>query len=118
MATKSDLTKQAAELLQMGGMKLPAGFAAKSVAATKSILRKEFEAGIGTRMQGAKLYGALNGASPVAVKDPSNEKALEGLSNWHKKLAGKRLPIAQAHQDLGGIIPWRISGTVVPPFDF
>jgi len=118
MAKKRATTKQVMELLRMGGMKLPAGLASKSLSATKAILRKEFEAGIGTRMQTAKLFGKLKGASPVDVNDPANKKALDGLLIWHKKLAGEALPFPKVPRALGGFFPGRISGTIVPPFDF
>src|SRR6516225_3292345 len=114
MKRKSATTKQVMELMRTGGMKLPAGFASKSVAATESILREEFEAGIGIRMQGAKLYGELKGASPVAVNDPENKKALDGLLSWHKKLAARKLPFPKVPRALGGFFPGRISGTIVP----
>jgi hypothetical protein len=111
-------TEQVMELLRMGGMKLPAGFASKSVAATKSILRNKFAAGIDIRAQGAKLFSEMKGTSMVDVNDPANKKVLDGLLSWHKKLAGRKLPFPKVPRDLGGFFPGRISATIVPPFNF
>ena len=121
MAKKSGVTKQdlkVIELFRMGGRKIPAGFASKAAAATKSMLREKFEAGRAIRNQGAKLYSELKGASPIAAEDPANKKALDGLLSLHKKLAGKRLPFPKVVGGVGGFFPGSISGTVVPPFDF
>ena len=121
MAKKSGATKQdlrIAEFFRMGGTKIPAGFAGKAAAATKSMLRQKFDAGRGIRNQAAKLYSELKGASTVAVNDPANAKALDGLLSLHKKLAGKKLPFPKVRGGIGGFFPGTISGTVVPPFDF
>ncbi len=115
-ATKQDL--KVVELLRMGGTKIPAGFASKAAEATKALLRKRFEAGRATRNQGARLYGGLRGASTIAVNDPANKKALDGLLSLHKKLAGKKLLFPKVPGGVGGFFPGSISGTVVPPFNF
>lgn len=121
MAKKSGLTKQdlkVLELFRMGGTKIPASLAGKAAAATKALLRERFEAGRATRNQGAKLYSGLRGASPIAVKDPANKKALDGLLSLHKKLAGTKLPFPKVPGGVGGLFPGSFSGTVVPPFNF
>ncbi len=121
MAKKSGATKQdlrVMEFLRLGGTKIPAGFASKAAAATKSMLRKKLDAGIVLRKQGAKLYSELKGASTVGVNDPANKKALDGLLSWHKKIAGKKLPFPKVPVGVGGFFPGSISGTIVPPFDF
>jgi hypothetical protein len=121
MARKRGATKQhmqAMEFFQMGGTRIPAGFASKAAAATKSMLRERVDARSVLRKQGAKLLGELKGASPIAVNDPANKKALDGLLSWHKKLAGKKLPFPKVPAGLGGFLPGSISGTIVPPFNF
>src|SRR5713226_4697834 len=94
MAKKSGATKQdlkVMEFLRLGGTRIPAGFASKAAAATKSMLRKKLDAGNVLRKQGAKLYSELKGATAVAVNDPANKKALDGLVSLHKKLAAMKL---------------------------
>lgn len=58
------------------------------------------------------------GGSTVTVNDPANKKALDGLLSWHKKVAGKKLAFPKVTSGLGGFVPGRISGTIVPPFNF
>jgi hypothetical protein len=118
MAKKNGMTKQAMEFLRLGGTRIPAGFASKAAAATKSMLQKKLDARNALRKQGAKLFGGLKGASAVAVNDPANKKALDGLLSWHKKIAGKKLAFPKVHLGVGGFFPGSISGTIVPPFDF
>jgi hypothetical protein len=121
MAKKSGMTKQdlkVMEFLRLGGTKIPAGFANRAAAATKSMLQKKLDAGNVLRKQGAKLYSELKGASTVAVNDPANKKALDGLLSLHKKIAGKKLAFPKVPGGVGGFFPGSISGTIVPPFDF
>jgi hypothetical protein len=121
MARKTHATRQQRELmefLRLGGTKIPAGFASKAAAATKSMLREKSETRTALRRQGATLFGELQGKSTVAVDDPANKKALDGLLRWHRKLAGKKLPFPTVQAGDWGIFPGTISGTVVPPFDF
>ena len=121
MARTSRATKQqmqAMEFLRMGGMRIPADFTGKAAAVTKSMLQKKVDAGIVRRKQGSKLLGQLKGASTVAVNDPANKKALDGLLSWHKKLAGTKLSFPKVPAGVGGFFPGRISGTIVPPFNF
>jgi len=109
-----------AQLLRFGGAKIPAGFAAKSLAATKTLLKKNLETPNGLRAQASKLYGRLGGASPIDVHDPANQPALDALLAQHKKIAAKKLAFPKVRPGLGSIfpLPGTISGTVVPPFDF
>ena len=102
----------------MGGMKIPAGFAGKAAAATKTMLRDKLEAGKAARSRGAKAYGALKGASSINLKDPANKKSLDELLSLHKKLASAKLAFPKVPGGAGGIFPGSYSGTVVPPFDF
>ena len=121
MARTSRATKQqmqAMEFLRMGGMRIPADFTGKAAAVTKSMLQKKVDAGIVRRKQGSKLLGQLKGASTVAVNDPANKKALDGLLSWHKKLAGRKLLFPKVPAGLGGFLPGSISGRLVPPFNF
>ncbi len=121
MAKKRGATKrhhEALEFLRMGGTQIPAGFASKAAAVTESMLREKLNAGTASRRRGAKLFGALKGRSTVTVNDPANKKALDGLLSWHKKVAGKKLAFPKVTSGLGGFVPGRISGTIVPPFNF
>ena len=105
MAKKSGATKQdlkVMEFLRLGGTKIPAGFASKAAAATKSMLQEKLDARNALWKQGAKLYSGLKGASAVAVNDPANKKALNGLLSWHKKIAGKKLAFPKVHSGVGG----------------
>jgi len=121
MAKRGRATKQemrVIEFLRTGGRRIPTGFASKAAEATKSMLQERLDAGIVQRKQGAKLFRQMKGASTVAVNDPANKKALDGLLRWHKKLAAKKLAFPKVSVEVGGLIPGSISGTVVPPFDF
>jgi hypothetical protein len=121
MARKSGAAKQrmqAMEFLRMGGARIPAGFAGKAVAVTKSMLQERLDARNVLRKRGAKLLGGLKGASTIALNDPANKKALDGLLSWHKKLAGRKLLFPRVPAGLDGFLPGSISGTIVPPFNF
>ncbi len=121
MARNTRMTKQQKQLmefLRLGGAKIPAGFAGKAAAATKAILRDRSEARNSPREQGARLFGKLKGGSTVAVDDPVNKKTLDGLLQWHKKLAGRKLPFPKVPPGIGGLFPGSIAGTIIPPFDF
>ena len=121
MATKSVTTKQnlkIEEFLRLGGTTIPAGFASKAAAATKSMLRKQLDGQDSRLKQAAKLYSGLKGASAVAVNDPANKKALDELLGLSKKIAGTKLAFPRVHVGVGGFLPGTISGTIVPPFDF
>lgn len=121
MAKKSGASKQDSrigEILRLGGMKIPAGFAGKATAATKALLRQKLEAGSATRKRAMKLYSELKGASPVAVNDPANAQALAGLLSLHKKLAGTKPAFPKVPPGIGVIFPGTIGGTIVPPFEF
>ncbi|MGC1417380.1 MAG: hypothetical protein WA817_18980 [Candidatus Acidiferrum sp.] len=121
MATKSVTTKhnlKIEEFLRLGGTKIPAGFASKAAAATKSMLRKQLDGQNSLLERGAKLYSGLKGAAAVAVNDPANKKALDELLSLHKKIAGKKLAFPKVPVGVGGFLPGTISGTIVPPFDF
>ena len=64
MAKKSRPTKQQLkqlELLRMGGIKIPAGFASKAAAVTKARLQQNMNAASAMQKPGAKLFGQLNG---------------------------------------------------------
>ena len=121
MAKKSGTAKQelqVMEFLRLGGKKLPAGFAGKVAASSKALRQRQLKAETTTRLQGEKLFSALKGASTVAVDDPANKKALDGLLSWHKKLAATRLAFPRPPGGIGGSLPGTISGTVVAPFDY
>jgi hypothetical protein len=121
MARKSGATKQhreVMEFLRLGGARVPAGLAAKAAASTKSRLQDRLGAATATRQQAAKLRGGLKGAATIDVDDPANAKVLDGLLGWHQKLAGKKLAFPRVPPDIGGFFPGRISGTIVPPFNF
>jgi hypothetical protein len=121
MATRNAAAKQnhkIEEFLRLGGTSIPGSFASKAAAATKSLLRKNLEAENGLLKQGAKLYSELKGASAVAVNDPANKKALDGLLSLHNKIAGRKLAFPKVRGGVGGFLPGTISGTIVPPFDF
>jgi hypothetical protein len=121
MAKKSGMTRQdlkVMEFLRLGGTKIPAGFASKAAAATNSVLQEKLGAGNAFRKQGAKLYSELKGASTVAVNDPANKKALDGLLSWHKKIAGKKLAFPKVPAGVSVFLPGSFSGTIAPPFEF
>jgi hypothetical protein len=121
MARTSGATKQqrdVMEFLRMGGTRIPAGLAGKAAAVTKSMLREKLDAANASRQQGAKLRGKLKGGSTVALDDPANKNALDGLLSWHQKLAGKKLAFPKVPAAFDGFFPGRISGTIVPPFNF
>jgi hypothetical protein len=121
MAKKSRATaeqKRVLEFLRMGGMKVPAGFASKAADVTRTRLQQKMEAGGAMQKPGAKFFGQLKGPSMIAVNDPANKKALDGLLNWHKKLGAKKLSFPKVPSHVGDFVPGAISGTIVPPFDF
>jgi|SRR5271167_1121291 len=115
-ATKRDLT--ALEFFRLGGTKIPAGFASKAAEATKAMRRQQSGEGAGIRTRGAKLFARLKGESAVAVNDPANKETLDRILSLHRKLAAKKLRFARLPVGVGGFFPGRISGTIVPPFDF
>ena len=106
------------DLLRLAGEPIPKGFATKTVDATKSMLRKKLEDGSALRKQAATLYGGLRGASAIAVDDPANNRALDGLLGLHTKIAGRKLTFPKVPVEVGGFFPGTISGAIVPPFDF
>jgi hypothetical protein len=114
--TKPDL--KVMEFLRLGGSKIPAGFAGKATAATKSLRHQQFDAGRGIRAQGTKLFRQLKGEATAKVNDPANKKALDRILGLHRKLAAKKLHFPKVPSGIGGFFPGRISGTLVPPFDF
>ena len=57
-------------------------------------------------------------SAAVAVDEPANKKALDGLLGLHTKLAGRKLTFPKVPVEIGGFFPGSISGTIVPPFDF
>jgi hypothetical protein len=106
------------DLLRLGGMKIPAGFASKAAEVTRTRLQQRMDAGSAIQKPGAKFVGQLKGPSMVAINDPANKKALDGLLSWHKKVAAKKLSFPKVPAGVGDFVPGRISGTLVPPFDF
>jgi len=121
MPKRSRVTKpgsNVADLLRLAGKPIPEGFATKTVDATKSMLRKKLEDASVLRKQVATLYSGLRGAAAVAVDDPANKKALDGLLGSHTKLASRKLTFPKVPVEIGGFFPGSISGTIVPPFDF
>jgi hypothetical protein len=106
------------EFLRLGGKKIPAGFAGKALAATKSLRRRQKGAAQGMRSERAKLFARLKDKCAVAVDDPANKKALEQIASLHRKLAAKKLRFPKVRNGTGWISPGTISGTLVPPFDF
>jgi hypothetical protein len=121
MAKKSRASSQQTripELLRLGGTKVPAGFANTAAETTRASLQQRLDAGSAVQKAGAKLVGQLRGPSMIDVADPANKKTLDGLLNWHKKIAAKKLPAPKVPRALGDFLPGRISGMIVPPFDF
>jgi len=121
MPKKSKATKpesRLADFLRLGGKQIPRDFASKATDATKSMLRKKAQDVNALRRQEALLFGGLRGAPEVAVDDPANKKALDGLLSLHTKFASKKLTFAKVPAEVGGFFPGSISGTIVPPFDF
>jgi hypothetical protein len=121
MAKKSGMTKhdlEIGEFLRLGGMKIPAGLAAKARATmTKSMLLKKPEAGTDLRMEGAKLYGQLKGGSSIAVDDPANRETLDRILRLHRRVASKKVAFPKVAPGRGWVSTV-FSGTVVPPFGF
>lgn len=112
---------QVDRLLAFGGAKIPADLAAKSRAEIKARLKKKLDAKDDLRLQAIKLYGALQGASSIDIKNPANKSALDALLALNKKFAAKRLPFPKVRPVLGHSVPVTpspiiLSGTAVPPF--
>jgi hypothetical protein len=114
-AIRRDLA--ATEFLRLGGKKIPAGFAGKALAATKT-LRRQMGAAQGMRNERARLFARLKDESAVAVDDPGNKKTLEQIASLHRKLAAKKLRFPKVRGEVGWISPGTVSGTIAPPFDF
>jgi len=117
MAKKSGAAKeqlQFAELLRLGGKKIPAGLAGKAAAASKALRQKQLSAATDKRRRAAKLQSEATGALPTAA----NKKTLDEILSQHKKLASKKLAFPRPPGGIGGIWPGSYGGTVVPPFDF
>ncbi|HXO31233.1 MAG TPA: hypothetical protein VN901_02640, partial [Candidatus Acidoferrales bacterium] len=74
------------EFFRRGGKKIPAGFAGKALAATKTLRRRQMGAAQEMRIDRAKLFARLKDESAVAVDDPANKKTLEQIVGLHKKL--------------------------------
>ena len=106
------------EFLRLGGKKIPAGFAGKALAATKTLRRRQMGTAQGMRTERAKLFARLKDESAVAVDAPANKKTLEQMASLHRKLAAKKLRFPKVRGGIGWISPGTISGTLVPPFDF
>jgi hypothetical protein len=122
MAKKSGATEhdlEIAKFLRLGGRKIPARFTAKARAAMKSMLLQKLDAGTDLRIQGARLYGDLNGKSAIAVDDPRNRETLDAILRLHRKFANKKVPFPKVSPQFGAFPPGTISfsGTVVPPFE-
>ncbi|MGA2418527.1 MAG: hypothetical protein ABSG69_00470 [Candidatus Acidiferrum sp.] len=111
-ATKEQL--QFAELLRLGGKKIPAGLAGKAAAASKALRQKQFNAATDKRRRAAKLQSEVSGAAPAGT----NKKVLDEILSQHKRLASKKLAFPKVPVGIGGIWPGTISGTALPPFDF
>ena len=119
MARKSSaVDAKVREFLRMGGLQKPAKLLQKAGEATQASLTERFKHRADVGREANKLLGELHGASGVNTKDLANKRALAGLLNWHKKLAGKKLPAPKAPQVTGGFFPWGYAETIVPPFDF
>jgi len=116
MAKKSGISKhdrEMAELLRLGGKKIPPGLTAKASAATKAMLLKRLDAEKGLWLQGARLYSKLKGGSPITVDDPENRETLDAILRLHNKAAGKKLAFPKVAPALGqplgnGAAPVRI----------
>ena len=115
-ANRRDL--EVTEFLRLGGKRIPAGFAAKALAATKALRRRQMGTAQGMRTARAKLFARLKDESAVAVDAPANQKTLEQIASLHRKLAAKKLRFPKVRGGIGWISPGTISGTLVPPFDF
>ena len=72
------------EFFRLGGKKIPAGFAGKALAATKTLRRRQMGAAQEMRSARAKLFARLKDESAVAVDDPANKKTLEQIVGLHK----------------------------------
>ena len=115
-ATRRDLA--VVEFFRLGGKKIPAGFAGKALAATKTLRRRQMGAVQGMQSERTKLFTRLKGESAVAVDDPANKQTLEQIVSLHRKLAAKKLRFPKVRGGVGWISPGTISGTIAPPFDF
>jgi hypothetical protein len=121
MAKRSGTTRRDLEVMEffrLGGKKIPAGFAGKALAATKTLRRRQMGAVQGMQSEGTKLFTRLKGESAVAVDDPANKKTLEQIVSLHRKLAAKKLRFPKIRGDIGWISPGTISGSIAPPFNF
>jgi hypothetical protein len=110
---------QGAEWLRLGGGRIPAGFARKALASTKSLRQRQLGEAQRMRVERARAFGKLRAASGV---DGANGKALAQILSMHRQLAAKKLrfPRVQlrARAGVGWVLPGTISGVMVPPFEF
>lgn len=101
-----------------GGKAIPEALVRRHIADVREKRKALFERTTSTKRQMTKYLSQIQSLSGPDPSDPQTAKALDALLGLHKKLASQKLAFPKIPIGLGGILPGRISATVVPPFDY
>jgi hypothetical protein len=119
MPAKKNRSSQQADALQLfRGKAPPRNIAQQAIAAMHAQRNAETEKGNSNQRQMAKHFELVQQTPSINAKDPSVSRSLEGLLALHQKFAKQKLLAPKVPEDVGGILPGRISANVVAPFDF
>src|SRR4030095_9720292 len=114
MPNKKNRMSSQANALQIlrGGKAVPKELVKRCVADLQQRRNKELDKRNSTERQMAKFLGQSQGQSKP------DAKASDGLLGIHRKLAKQKLVPPRVRGGLGGVLPGRITATIVPPFDY
>lgn len=101
-----------AQVIRLGGRKIPARLAVKSRVAMKSLLLKNRIGEVEQRIERAKLKGARLSITPNV---PLNRATLDANLRLNKSVAKSEVAYPNVAPGNSGV--WVLSGTVAPPFD-
>jgi hypothetical protein len=120
MASKEKQTGRDNDALEFfrGGKAIPENVVQQCLSEVQKRRKAQFEQASGTRQQMSKYLSQIKSSSTPDAADPQTAKALDGLLGLHKKLADRKLAAPKIPRGLGGILPGKISATVVAPFDY
>jgi hypothetical protein len=101
-----------------GGEAVPKDLVHRCIADIQQKRTKELSQRIATERRMAKHLGQAQGFLAPDISDAQIARPLDDLLGIHQKLAKQKILAPRVPGGLGGILPGRITATVVPPFDY
>src|SRR5262245_53962167 len=120
MPGKKKQTSPPGNALQIlrGGKAVPKDLVHRCIADIQQKRSKELSQRSATERRMAKHLGQVQGVLSPDIRDAQIVRPLDDLLAIHRKLAKQKILAPRVAGGLGGILPGRITVTVVPPFDY